>query len=253
MTANRPSLLWLEPGEPFPDVSSAWNDRSPAPGLLAAGADLEPTTLQQAYRHGIFPWFSDGQPILWWSPDPRMVLKVHDFRIHPSFRKTLKSFSRNPRHCIRIDSAFADVIHQCANSQRRGAPGTWIVPQMQQAYTQLHHLGYAHSVETWMDGELVGGLYCVAIGGAVFGESMFSTQPNASKLALAALVALCRHHAVPQIDCQQNTSHLSSLGAREVPRQDFLDVVAGALEFSPFDWEFDPLYWNPLLHPDALT
>ncbi|MEO5695505.1 MAG: leucyl/phenylalanyl-tRNA--protein transferase, partial [Burkholderiaceae bacterium] len=180
-------LPWLDPGERFPPVTQAWETASDAPGLLAAGGQLDVPTLRDAYAHGIFPWFSDGQPILWWSPDPRMVLRVADFRLHQSLRKTLNRF-RHSSHCeIRFDSAFERVIQACAGRKRAGQNGTWILPAMENAYIDFFRAGYAHCVETWIDGELAGGLYCVALGKAVFGESMFSHRNDASKIALAAL------------------------------------------------------------------
>jgi len=241
------SLPWLEPGEPFPAAESAWNSASEAPGLLAAGGDLKVATLERAYGKGIFPWFSDGQPILWWSPDPRMVLQTANFRLHRSLRQALTRFSNDDRCEIRFDSAFPQVIQACANTPRRGQPGTWILPEMVQAYTDLHRAGTAHSVETWIDGKLVGGLYCVALGRAVFGESMFAHKPDASKIALAALVAFCRQTGVTAIDCQQNTAHLASLGATEVPRKAFLAHILQAQGDSSLDWRFTPLYWNHIL------
>jgi leucyl/phenylalanyl-tRNA--protein transferase len=245
---QEPTLPWLEPGADFPPVSRALDSASGMPGLLAAGGALDVSTLLSAYRQGIFPWFSDGQPILWWSTDPRMVLQVDDFRLYPSMRKTLRRFVRSAGCEIRIDSAFARVIRACAGSPRQGmSSGTWILPQMQQAYLHLHEAGYAHSVETWIDGELVGGLYCVAIGKAVYGESMFAQARDASKIALAALVAFCRTHGIRSIDCQQNTRHLASLGAAEMPRARFVQHCAAAcLETAP-RWIFEPLYWTQLL------
>ncbi|OYU45459.1 MAG: leucyl/phenylalanyl-tRNA--protein transferase [Burkholderiales bacterium PBB4] len=245
MTSN--SLTWLETNSPLPAPETAWGRDSEAPGLLAAGGDLTPARLLEAYSNGIFPWFSDGQPILWWSPDPRMVLKPTEFRLHRSLRQALKNFVGQPDCVIRIDSQFASVIHACATSPRNGQQGTWIVPKMVNAYTDLHTAGFAHSVETWMDGKLVGGLYCVAIGKAIFGESMFAAQTDASKIALAALVALCREHHVPLIDCQQNTRHLASLGAGEIARTDFLDRIRHACLARGPDWQFSPLYWEHML------
>lgn len=247
MTNRSPSLPWLEPGSAFPPVASAWGSGSEAPGLLAAGGDLAVSTLISAYGNSIFPWFSEGQPILWWSPDPRMVLQVADFRLHRSLRKVLIRFKDDPRCEIRFDSSFSDVIAACANTPRHGQPGTWILPPMVQAYTRLHAAGYAHSVETWVDGQLVGGLYCVALGGAVFGESMFSRMADASKIALAALVAFCRQNAITMIDCQQNTSHLASLGAAEVSRRVFLDHIRQAQSHPGPEWRFTPLYWKNIL------
>lgn len=250
---TEPALAWLAPGEPFPDVAQTWGQDSPAAGLLAAGGQLDVATLRDAYAHGIFPWFSDGQPILWWSPDPRMVLTVANFRLHPSLRKTLRRFARSPGCEIRFDSSFARVMELCASSPRDGAGGTWIVPEMQAAYLALHRAGLAHSVETWVDGELSGGLYCVALGRAVFGESMFSRRTDASKIALAALVGFCRAQGIQHIDCQQNTRHLASLGAAEMPRSEFLQHVARGMAGASPGWHFDPLYWRELLPEGAPT
>lgn len=227
-------------------MEQAWGEDSEAPGLLAAGGRLDTPTLRKAYAHGIFPWFSEGQPILWWSPDPRMVLEVSDFKLHRSLRKTLQKFRLSAECEIRIDTAFDTVIQTCSTSPREGQSGTWIVPEMVQAYRALHVAGFAHSVETWMDGRLMGGLYCVALGKAVFGESMFTRTTDASKIALAALVCFCRHHGIGLIDCQQNTRHLASLGAHEIPRADFLTRVQRAREETPPHWHFDPLYWREL-------
>jgi leucyl/phenylalanyl-tRNA--protein transferase len=248
---STPYLPWLAPGEPFPPVSQAWGDRDPLPGLLAAGGSLDVVTLRRAYAQGIFPWFSHGQPILWWSTDPRMVLKPGDFKLHPSLRKSIRQGLRCGRLEIRIDTAFADVIRACAATPRLGQQGTWIVDSMQQAYIALHDAGIAHSVETWWDDQLVGGLYGVNLGRMVFGESMFSLRPDASKMALAALVACARAWEVPAIDCQQHTRHLASLGAHHIPRSAFLEAVAGACRVPSPDWTFDPLYWNLLLPQHA--
>jgi leucyl/phenylalanyl-tRNA---protein transferase len=237
-------LPWLEPRSKFPPVSSAWGPGSDAPGLLAAGGDLTPGTLVKAYSNGIFPWYSGDQPILWWSTDPRMVLRPEDFRVHRSMRKKLKAFQSNPGCEVRFDTAFSQVIAHCAQSPRVGQSGTWIMPEMVSAYEQLHAHGYAHSVETWVHGELVGGLYCVAIGKAVFGESMFARVTDASKIALSALVGFCAAHGVRMIDCQQNTRHLASLGAAEVSREAFCAQVQLATQSAAMDWTFEPLYWN---------
>lgn len=246
MHSHSPPLPWLEPGDDFPPVTQAWGVHSEAPGLLAAGGQLDASTLCKAYADGIFPWFSMGQPILWWSPDPRMVLNVEKFRLHRSLRKTLQKFRSTPGCEIRIDTAFDQVIQACAASPREGQSGTWIVPAMVQAYRTLHRAGFAHSVETWIDGQLVGGLYCVALGKAVFGESMFARASDASKIALAALVCFCRQHGIRQIDCQQNTRHLASLGAQEMPRADFLTEVRRARHERAPRWHFEPLYWRQL-------
>lgn len=240
-------LHWLEPGDTFPDVAQAWTTQSDAPGLLAAGGSLDVASLLQAYTKGIFPWFSQGQPILWWSTDPRMVLQPAQFKLHRSLKKTIQRFRASTQYEIRMDSAFDRVIENCARTKRSGQGGTWIVSEMVEAYQALHRAGYAHSVETWMDGELVGGLYCVAMGKAIFGESMFAHRTDASKLALAALVGLCRAQDVAMIDCQQNTRHLASLGAVEVARATFVLQVQEAIAQTPLVWRFDPLYWSLIL------
>lgn len=252
MLSQAPSLPWLVAGQDFPAASQAWGAGSPAPGLLAAGGRLDVDTLRRAYSQGIFPWYSEGQPILWWSPDPRMVLDVFNFRVHPSFRKTLQKFRAAVNCEIRIDAAFAQVIRACAASPREGQAGTWINADMMSAYADLHRAGLAHSVETWVGGALVGGLYCVALGKSVFGESMFSHAANASKIALAALVAFCRQHGMVQIDCQQNTRHLASLGAAEISRDLFLKRVALGLSQAAPIWKFDAHCWCELLPLKAM-
>jgi leucyl/phenylalanyl-tRNA--protein transferase len=240
-------LPWLVPGEPLPAAEAAWGASDPVPGLLAAGGALDVATLLQAYGNGVFPWFSEGQPILWWSPDPRMVLEAACFRLHRSLRKTLLRFGASEGCEIRIDHGFETVIEACSQAPRNGQTGTWILPEMVRAYTALHRAGHAHSVETWIDGELAGGLYCVAIGRAVFGESMFARRADASKIALAALVCFCRRHGIAMIDCQQNTSHLAGLGAHEVPRARFLSQVADSSRQAAPCWRFEPVYWTELL------
>lgn len=246
MSAQSSCLPWLEPGAPFPTPDQAWGQDSPAPGLLAVGGDLTVATLRRAYRVGIFPWFSAGDPILWWSPQPRMVLHTAQFKLHHSLRKTLHKFRHSDGCEIRFDSCFSDVILACSARPRQGKNGTWIVPAMRDAYQQLHEAGLAHSVETWVGGRMVGGLYLVAMGRAVFGESMFSDATDASKIALAALVGFCRANAIEMIDCQQNTRHLSSLGATEITRENFLAQVAQACDQAAVAWRFEPVYWNQL-------
>jgi leucyl/phenylalanyl-tRNA---protein transferase len=235
---TQPHLPWLEAGEPFPPPTSAWGPLTPAPGLLAAGGALDVNTLQAAYALGVFPWFSHGQPILWWSTDPRMVLPVAEFKLHRSLKQSIKRFAADTSCEIRVDHNFSAVINACSNAAREGQSGTWIVPEMASAYTALHRAGFAHSIETWVGGELLGGLYCVNLGRAVFGESMFSRATDASKLALAALVAFCKVSGVQLIDCQQNTSHLASLGAREIERAQFCKHVAQAREQPAPVWRF---------------
>jgi len=245
-------LPWLDADDPFPPVSLAWGPETPAPGLLAAGGQLDLAHLTAAYHRGIFPWFSAGQPILWWSPDPRMVLEPSSFRLHRSLRKTLQKFRCTPGCEIRIDHDFHAVISACSSKARKGQDGTWIVPEMVSAYQALHDAGHAHSIETWVDDHLVGGLYCIGLGHAVFGESMFAHQPDASKIALAALVCLCRKQGVELIDCQQNTHHLASLGAHEISRDRFLQHMGEAAGQHDLRWSFDPVYWNELLPPSVL-
>lgn len=248
MRIQTPPIQWIEANQKFPPTAQAWGERSPAPGLLAAGGTLNVETLRQAYSQGIFPWFNQEQPILWWSPNPRMVLDVSRFRLHPSFKKTLRKFSRTLTSEIRIDSAFEKVMQACADSPREGQPGTWIVPSMIDAYCDLHRAGMAHSVEVWVDGNLTGGLYCVALGKSVFGESMFSRSSGASKIALAALVGFCRYHDIQQIDCQQNTAHLASLGACEISRELFLEHVVSGISQSNPKWCFEAEFWQELLY-----
>jgi leucyl/phenylalanyl-tRNA---protein transferase len=254
---NAASFLPLKPlpqlgaGEAFPDVAIRHELSDEMPGLVAVGSTLDVATLKSAYSQGIFPWFSAGQPILWWSTDPRMVLQVADFKVQPSFKKTLKKFASGFNGAIdcevRIDTAFAQVINACSATPRDGQSGTWIVPQMVDAYIALHKAGFAHSVETWVNGELVGGLYCVNIGSAVFGESMFSHATDASKIALAALVCFCKANGIDMVDCQQNTAHLASLGAKEMLRSAFVAAIKTRLMVSPPVWHFTPQLWQHLL------
>lgn len=238
---------WMAAWENFPPLERAWGHEDPAPGLLAAGAALDVPTLIQAYSRGIFPWFSLGQPVLWWSPDPRMVLRTAAFKLHRSLRKSLLHFLDTPGCEIRFDSAFARVISACAAKSRDGQSGTWIVPDMVKAYSALHQAGHAHSVETWVAGELTGGLYCVNLGRMVFGESMFADRTDASKIALAALVAFCRAQDIPLVDCQQNTRHLASLGAGEISRADFVAHLGRSVGKTAPRWQFETVYWDQIL------
>lgn len=245
------NIPWLEVNAPLPPPETAQKKSSSLAGLVAAAGGLSVTRLCEAYQQGMFPWFSDGQPVLWWSPDPRMVLQTEEFKLHRSLRKTLRSFIANPVCQIRIDTAFADVIRHCAQTPRQGQPGTWIVEEMIDAYIALHQAGFAHSIETWINGELVGGLYCVSIGNTLFGESMFAHQTDASKIALAALVAFARAQGLTWIDCQQNTKHLASLGAKEMPRSDFLGLVREAPKQVHRAWTFEAAHWTLLLTQKA--
>jgi leucyl/phenylalanyl-tRNA--protein transferase len=206
----------------FPSPESA-----DAGGLVAVGGDLSIPRLLDAYRQGIFPWYEAGGPILWWSPDPRLVLEPQAFRAS----RSLCAVIRRGTFEVRLDTAFADVIRACAETKRRHEEGTWITPEVQSAYTTLHEIGYAHSIESWSDGELVGGLYGLLIGRCFFGESMFSRRTDASKVALAALVEHLNKLDVPLIDCQVTSAHLLSLGAREIPRAEFLRRLKEALEY----------------------
>lgn len=246
------NIPWLDTHQPLPSPESAQKKGSPLAGLVAAGGDLSVSRLCEAYGQGIFPWFSEGQPILWWSPDPRMVLQPQNFKLHRSLRKTLQRFIAASDCDVRMDSAFTQVIRHCAQTPREGQAGTWIVEEMIEAYTALHEAGFAHSVETWVNGQLVGGLYCVSMGDALFGESMFAHATDASKIALAALVAFARAHGLTWIDCQQNTQHLASLGACEMPRTDFLEKVRHAPKQSNRAWVFEPHHWNHLVPLKAI-
>jgi leucyl/phenylalanyl-tRNA--protein transferase len=240
-------IPWLEQNTALPAPETAQKKDSPMAGLVAAGGGLSVVRLREAYQQGMFPWFSEGQPVLWWSPDPRMVLMTGDFKLHRSLRKTLQQFIDHERCEIRVDHDFRAVIRHCAHTQRKGQPGTWIVEEMISAYEALYDAGFAHSFETWSDGQLVGGLYCVSIGNTLFGESMFALQTDASKIALAALVAFARTHGLPWIDCQQNTRHLASLGAREMARSEFLKQVRTASKDAKLTWQFHPSDWQTLI------
>jgi leucyl/phenylalanyl-tRNA---protein transferase len=243
-------IAWLGDDDrtPFPPSTQALGPDSDAPGLLAAGGRLTIDRLEAAYRRGIFPWYSRGQPVLWWSPDPRMVLPVAEFRLHRSLKKTLRTFLATPGCEIRFDSEFERVMALCATTPREGQRGTWIVPALRRVYAQWHRAGHVHSVETWFDGKLVGGLYGVGIGRMFFGESMFAHATDASKIALAALVAFCRAHGIALIDCQQATAHLASLGARPIARADFERHLALTIDpAGPPAWTYDAAHWGLLL------
>ena len=207
-------ITWLRSDSAFPPIEAALDEPN---GLLAAGGDLSPGRVLAAYRRGIFPWFGAGQPILWWSPNPRMVLYVDEFHMSHSLRKRVKRREFE----IRVDTAFADVIESCAHAPRRGQLGTWITPAIMDAYRELHAEGFGHSVEAWRDGELVGGLYGLALDRMFFGESMFATEDDASKVALAGLIEVLRRLDTPLIDCQQETAHLATFGARPIARSVF--------------------------------
>jgi leucyl/phenylalanyl-tRNA---protein transferase len=213
----RKRLIHLKPADPFPPLAQAHDDLG---GLLASGGGLAPARLLDAYSRGIFPWFSEDEPVLWWSPDPRMVLVCADFHVSKSLARHIRTGGLE----VTANRAFATVIASCAQP-RKGQPGTWILPEMMNAYAQLHAMGYAHSVETWRGGALVGGLYGVAIGRMFYGESMFTRETDASKVALEYLVRALRASDMPMIDCQQQTRHLRSLGARPVARETFAQTL----------------------------
>jgi leucyl/phenylalanyl-tRNA--protein transferase len=231
-------IPWLGKGDPFPPLDSALAHPN---GLLAAGADLSPQRLLAAYRQGIFPWYSAGEPILWWSPDPRIVLIPSELKISRSLGKVL----RNRDYVIRFDNAFAAVVQGCANRGAVETPGaldaagTWITDAMRSAYERLHELDYAHSVETWIEGELAGGLYGVAIGRMFYGESMFTRVRDASKIAMVHLVRHLQEQNCGMIDCQMHTRHLASLGARAIPRSEFSRKLRKLV-----DYEAKPMKWN---------
>lgn len=214
-----------DPADPFPDPADAEKDPD---GLLAVGGDLTPARLLNAYRRGIFPWFGEQDPILWWSPDPRMVLFPDRLKISRSLGKTL----RRKKFTVSFDLAFSQVIQACA-APRKDEPGTWISDEMIQAYEQLHRHGVAHSAEAWDGEELVGGLYGIALGRVFFGESMFSRATDASKVAFASLVKRLQQSGYELIDCQVYTQHLESLGAELIPRRVFQEVVDAGIERLP--------------------
>lgn len=216
-------IPWLRAGDGFPPVERALAEPN---GLLAAGGDLSVERLLAAYRNGIFPWFSEDQPILWWSPDPRMVLFPAELRISRSLRKRLARRDYE----VRADTAFEEVIAACA-APRKEDGGTWITDEMKDAYIALHRKGWAHSIETWIDGRLAGGLYGVALGRAFFGESMFTRVPDASKIALVHLVRQLARWSFGLIDCQMATAHLARFGAREIPRAAFMRRLANLVNY----------------------
>jgi len=226
--------VWLGKKIEFPPPETA----GPG-GLLAIGGDLAPERLLEGYRHGIFPWpWYENEPMLWWSPDPRSVLYPADLHVSRSLAQRIRS----GRFEIRLDTAFADVVDGCAGTARPvSGTETWITPEMKAAYVRLHELGHSHSAESWLDGELVGGLYGVALGGVFFGESMFHRKPDASKVAFVALVRQLERWGFPLIDCQLDTPHLASLGARAIPRRRFLAELREALELPNHGvpWRFD--------------
>lgn len=235
---------WVDPHTPLPAPDQ---DVPGYPGLIALGADLSAERLIEAYRQGMFPWYSEGQPVLWWSPDPRMVVFVDGFRPPRSLRQLLKQLHRladegRAPWRLSLDQAFERVMRACA-APREADGGTWITEDIIEAYTALHHLGHAHSVEVWEGSALIGGLYGVNLGRMFYGESMFSRRPNASKCAFAALMQLLRQQGFVMVDCQQSTAHLKRLGGQELLRPDFLARLPALLAQPAPDWSALQLAW----------
>jgi leucyl/phenylalanyl-tRNA--protein transferase len=243
-----PRIAWIsqtDPPEAFPDISAALTEPD---GLLAAGGDLNPERLLYAYRLGVFPWFDSGQPILWWSPDPRCVIEPESFHVSRRLRRSI----RNSSFCLSINKAFDEVIEACA-ADRVGQEGTWITDEMIEAYSSLHADGWAHSIEVWLGDELVGGLYGLAIGKAFFGESMFSQASDASKIAMWSLCAMLVHRQFEILDCQVVSPHLTSLGAILTPRQEFGALLKRACEpaVRTVDWPEDRMPVAEILASDS--
>lgn len=241
MTRTGPLLVWVDERGLFPPVEQALTEPN---GLLAASLALTPQMVQNAYQQGIFPWYGEGQPVLWWSPDPRMVLFTDELRVSHTLAKTIRKWEREGEVEIRLNSAFDRVMQACA-APRDAEGGTWITPAVVAAYGALHRRGLAHSIETWIEGRLAGGLYGVAIGRMFYGESMFARATDASKVALAHLAAFLKANGCPLIDCQQNTRHLASLGAREIPRREFSARLVELVHQPGPDWS------PGRLHPDG--
>ncbi len=235
------NINWLGAQDAFPNPIHCQDPDPNVPGLIAVSDRIYPGQLARAYQTGIFPWYSDNQPVLWWSPNPRMVLKPADFKCHDSLKKSIRHFLLDPQKQILVDQDFGAVVRSCATAKRKDQDGTWITHEIMDAYTNLHEQGNAHSIAVMEDARLIGGLYCVAYGGMVFGESMFSHQTDASKIALASLAAWCYQNQVEMIDCQQETAHLDSLGAAPIPRDQFLAHLQIALKQTNIElsWAFD--------------
>ena len=234
-------IIWLGPQDPFPDPLTHADPDPSVPGLVAVSERIYPGQLARAYQAGIFPWYSDNQPVLWWSPDPRMVLDPSNFKCSDSLKKHLRHFCQDPESEVLVDADFGAVVRACATSKRKDQDGTWITHEIMEAYTALHEQGHAHSIAVAHQGKLIGGLYCVSFGAMVFGESMFSYETNASKLALAALSAWCLQNQVGMIDCQQETAHLRSLGAAPISRSQILAKLQTSLNPSNIErpWTFN--------------
>ena len=241
MNQGMRQITWLGPQHSFPNPLLEPDPDPSVPGLIAVSERIYPGQLSAAYQLGIFPWYSDNQPVLWWSPDPRMVLKPTEFKCSDSLKKSIRLFCQDANSHIRVDDDFATVIRACATSARKDQDGTWITHEIMDAYITLHEQGNAHSIGVIEQGQLIGGLYCVSFGAMVFGESMFSRRPGASKLALAALSAWCLQNRISMIDCQQETAHLRSMGATPIPRQEFLEQLQISINQTKIEssWTFD--------------
>ncbi len=246
MTApdQRPRLAWVGPSDDFPPSDQAWTEHQGANGLLAVGSSLTPELLVRAYRRGVFPWSAEAEPVLWWPPNPRMVLEVAAFRYHRSIRQSARQFERDGLD-IRFNRDFEAIMRSCA-APRAGESGTWITDPIRQAYCSLHQDGFAHCVGLYHQQTLLAGLYFVNLGAMVFGESMFTRVTNGSKVCLAALVQVCRQTNVALIDCQQQTSHLASLGACPIPRKDFEAHLHKTVDAQPIVWPSHAIDWVDL-------
>lgn len=253
---SRPPLAWVGPLDDFPPSHQAWTDQHGANGLLAVGSSLTKDLLIRAYRRGIFPWSSSAEPVLWWTPDPRMVLRVSDFRLHRSIRQAARQYQREGL-TLRFNQDFDEIVQACSQP-RAGQAGTWITPDIRAAYLGLHNQGLAHCLGLYQDQTLLAGLYFVQLGQMVFGESMFTRRTNGSKVCLAALVLGCQARGIALLDCQQQTGHLASLGARPIHRREFeqhLEQVIGQPAADGpeaglvHSWPREPLDWEPLVYP----
>lgn len=238
---STPRLFWVEPDGHFPPSHCAWAEESGANGLLAASDQLTTPMLLRAYHHGIFPWYSPGEPVLWWTPSPRMVLRVGSFRRHRSLRQAVRQAASAGME-LRMDHDFRAVIRACAEP-RPEQQGTWITPAVQEAYAGLHTLGLAHCISLHHQGRMIGGLYAVALGAMIFGESMFSRQSNASKVCLEALVRFAESQGADTIDCQQQTRHLALYGAAPLPRAEFESLLNSKVGQPALDWRERVLPW----------
>lgn len=234
-------IAWIEAGEALPCPRSFFQDNPELPdSLIAMSAEMSPERLIEAYSQGMFPWYSAGDPVMWWCTAPRMVLNTNHVIVRESLAKSIRQIFQSPSWEIRVDHAFTEVMQACANSPRSGqSGGTWITDEVLTHYASLFDLGIAHSVETWFENRLVGGLYCINLGKMVYGESMFSRVSNASKIALVALCTWLKSQDIDWIDCQQETEHLASMGATPLDKTLFLDGIASRIKFPAPDWKWD--------------